>query len=366
MKEGDIISIAVTRDKNDPLIEATDLDIGIHKLYDKKYVRKLDRQYETDKFNYGENKETLHSIEQEYQKKKNALQKQKNFKEQIDFRRTSGFGNVNDVEIIKITRNLIMRTYATIKSFLDYSTNEKCTLWESPPIPIDTVISHGFNAFRGTIEWPRLIDGCEKFMKIRRAILTDRVRNRISLMIYLTISGLLQKKLAVKPYAYDEDARGKVVGFVKRVPEENGGTLFEKLHPYSTTFNLSNYCTYFEKTYDHTLLNFNTFSDKHDKLVIHLETEFLTQYPETLAVLSMIHEASHKFAATKDVFYFDKSDTSSLCSGTSEMYKIKLKWGQNDYGVFEACKANGCSPEELAYTYNADSVAALIYHYGNR
>jgi hypothetical protein len=326
MKEGDIISIKINRGEDGSEI---DLDIGIHKLNGKlkNEVKSGHEKAQAPPMNLG-----------------------------------LGFPvRVSEPELIEKTKQMMIRTYETVKSFLDNVTGDS-TLWKSPPKPSTIALSNAFKKFRSSIKWEKLNEGCETYMQIKNVqYQSDQVKKTISLMIYLTIAGLLRERIAVKPYA------DGVMGFVRTKTQS-----MEELHPYSKKIELTCYFENFIKNYEFTMNNFNYISKDKSKFVIHVNTKYVVESPETFAVFTMIHEASHKFASTKDVLTFKIDDKPSKPKGKlitvgKNDNKIQLIWDDSDKTIlFQDCLDNGCKGNpEWVYTYNADSVAALIYHYGN-
>ncbi len=272
--------------------------------------------------------------------------------------------------ILECTKTMVARTYQTIHSFLELAA-PKSDLWETPPKPKQSDLNFGFLKFKQSLQWQRFDWGLKAFMRLKDKESKIQVKEPLSLILYLTLAGLLQKEIAVKPYTGDDRE-----GFVGN---EKG---FLKLHPYSSNVKNVDYFEYFSEIHNLTVKNFQykktdkmTEEEKKEykkKNVIHIRSKTVLEDPNKFAVFALIHEASHKYSATKDVSYFyhgkdaeNKSDH-DYCGGDDNKYKISFAWGDNKTLVMEECVEKGCKKNsDLAYTYNADSVAAFIYHYGN-
>jgi len=258
---------------------------------------------------------------------------------------------------------LVRRTYETINNFL-YNTGEKRKSYEAPMGTNYSSVYTTFNVFKKHFKNPKFCFG--RFMGND---MSPKDIDQMLLNIYLTITGLLQRTVYIKPYTADDSHMGSVL---------NRSTDTDDIDPASK---IKRFCSDYQK------LLFNHLNTKRN---IHLNLYRIRDDPSTLAVLTLLHEASHKFADTGDYRYFlYRKDCVEYYNKQGELKKKKIP---GDIKVFKSMEigedghkielfnvkdfdadhiADGSNymifkfpkPEEAAQ--NADTVAAIIYHYGN-
>lgn len=256
---------------------------------------------------------------------------------------------------------LLSRTYDTITNFLNNTGFKKQDFYEAPNGADYDRVSATFKVFKKHFIYPR---PC--FERYMGDDLEPEDTDLMLLNIYLTITGLLQKSVLIKPYVPIENWFGSVAsrGALRTDPESK----------------IKQFCNEYRA---------QIMDPRKARRNIHLNYNRIREYPLDLAVMTLLHEASHKFADTEDHAYFlnDKNVTTyykdgklyqakidgKLSSKVVELpdagvkYKIPLYniKGYNtevdpnqNYKLFKAINAHDAAN-------NADTVAAIIYHYGN-
>jgi len=245
-------------------------------------------------------------------------------------------------------KKMVERTYTTIETFLKYTCdNTTPNFWTNPPNKNRPALLKGLNGYNPN--WNKMQGGCKWFMKIPNiGTANQQTKLKIKRALYLTIVGLIDKELFIKPYAgRGDDGSVRAGAFNPNAPQNNS---------------TNDHFDLFLGNYKKRLFKGKVLERKY---VIHIGTNNITDRSQTNAVMSLVHEASHKFAGTEDQGYlYSRDEGVSKMSGSlkiggymariRQQYQIKV----NPDSDFES------APQDQLI-WNAESIAALIYHYGN-
>lgn len=265
---------------------------------------------------------------------------------------------LNDENVKKNIEKMIARTYATINAFLNLTGFKKQKSYKAPDGSNDEAVVATWNLFKSHFNNP---DKC--FQKYMGNNLDNEVINSMLLNIYLTITGMLQKTVYIKPYTGDEKNFGEVKKIWDNKKEKTHKTINK-----DEESKLKQFCADYREQ-----VNINLEPHR----IIHISLDRICDYPATLAVMTLLHEASHKFANTDDNGYFLNSkntkeitdtgirnllmDVSAGSDNTIPLYVLNKKYDANRYPKYMDWRFL----EPTQSKENADTVAAIIYHYGN-
>lgn len=261
---------------------------------------------------------------------------------------------LRDDEVRTKIKTMIDRTYKTIYAFLNATGIKKKEIFPAPNGSKDDLVKSTYNIFTKNFKNP---EGC--FARYMGSPLKKEEINSMLLNIYLTITGLLQNNVFIKPYTDD----GNNFGEVKARWDKKNNRLISVGKDKESK--IKQFCADY-RNQEREGLDVSR--------IIHINLNRICDFPETLAVMTLIHEASHKFANTEDKGYFrnDKkneikdslNDVSAGKTNTIPLYVLgKGKYSEGDRNTNQYKDNRYLEPGEAAE--NADTLAAIIYHIGN-
>lgn len=262
---------------------------------------------------------------------------------------------LRDDEVRTDIKTMIGRTYETIYAFLNATGIKKKEIFPAPNGSKDDLVKSTYNIFTKNFKNP---GGC--FARYMGSPLKKEEIDSMLLNIYLTITGLLQNNVFIKPYTDDGNNFGEV-----KARWNDKEDLLEKIINKDKESKLKQFCADY-RNQEREGLDVSR--------IIHVNLNRICDSPEKLAVMTLIHEASHKFANTDDKGYFlnvkkneikhSLNDVSAGKTKTIPLYVLgKGKYSEGDRNTNQYKDNRYLEPGEAAE--NADTLAAIIYHIGN-